>query len=162
MIVVYAMISARFMNNEKNLASPWFFKYLKSNNIGGFIRIKKSTEALRPAILLKQADADSDEVGDVCDNCLQASNPAQIDTSRDGYGNACDFDYDNNGGVDQSDKALFEDAWQCTAGQGCYDPDIDSDSNGVIGMSDLTGFRGSWLGTPGPSGLSCAGTTPCP
>jgi hypothetical protein len=36
------------------------------------------------------------------------------------------------------------------------------DSNGSVGQSDLTGFQGAWLGTAGPSGLSCAGTTPCP
>jgi hypothetical protein len=37
-----------------------------------------------------QADADGDNVGDVCDNCPNAFNPAQTDADGDGAGNACD------------------------------------------------------------------------
>jgi hypothetical protein len=39
---------------------------------------------------------------------------------------------------------------------------VDSDSNGTIGLFDYVLLRQQWQGPPGPSGLSCAGTTPCP
>ena len=42
-------------------------------------------------------DTDGDGIADELDNCLNKSNPAQIDTNSDGYGNACDADYNNDG-----------------------------------------------------------------
>ena len=44
-----------------------------------------------------QEDTDSDNVGDVCDNCPELSNPDQQDSDSDGNGDACDDDDDNDG-----------------------------------------------------------------
>src|SRR5262245_51564982 len=52
-------------------------------------------------------DADQDSVDDVHDNCLGVYNPDQLDTNQDGYGNACDADYDNDGVVEAPDFLLF-------------------------------------------------------
>src|SRR5215510_7046854 len=42
-------------------------------------------------------DGDADGVPDTVDNCVLTPNPAQLDSDHDGYGNACDADYDNGG-----------------------------------------------------------------
>ena len=44
-----------------------------------------------------QTDTDSDNVGDLCDNCLYAPNPDQRDSDGDGTGDICDPDDDNDG-----------------------------------------------------------------
>ena len=41
-------------------------------------------------------DADNDGICDDTDNCLGIKNPAQYDADRDGYGNICDYDVDND------------------------------------------------------------------
>jgi hypothetical protein len=107
-------------------------------------------------------DPDGDSVCTPVDNCSTVSNASQCDTNGDGYGNICDPDYDNNFGIGQSDKTAFNSAWATAPPGPPYDPDIDADCNNGIGQSDLTNFNSYWGGVPGPSGYSCAGTTPCP
>jgi hypothetical protein len=109
-------------------------------------------------------DSDGDGVCLQDDNCSAVANASQTDTNSDGYGNACDSDSDNNNAVGQSDLTALKGAWLCTATMGCYNADLDTDEplNNAIGQSDLTALKGVWLGAPGPSGLSCAGTIPCP
>lgn len=103
-------------------------------------------------------DADADGVPDPFDNCSLAPNGplrpdtgghSQRDTDGDGYGNVCDADLDNSGGiVNFSDLALFRAAF------GRSDrPDADlNGSGGIINFSDLAIFRGRFGTAPGPSG----------
>ena len=39
---------------------------------------------------------------------------------------------------------------------------VDADADGVISGSEFALTIGSYGGPPGPSGLACAGTVPCP
>jgi hypothetical protein len=84
------------------------------------------------------------------------------DTNQDGYGNICDPDFDNNGGVGISDHVILLPQWGKTVGDPGFDPEVDLDGDDAIGQKDDDILMLHWGGAPGPSGLSCAGTIPCP
>lgn len=44
-----------------------------------------------------QDDADRDEIGDNCDNCVYVANTDQTDTDNNGEGDACAVDIDGDG-----------------------------------------------------------------
>ncbi len=75
-------------------------------------------------------DADSDGLGDPCDNCPDVANADQADTDADGVGDACEVaDADNDGVPDSSDNCLF-----------VYNPDqADADGDGVGDACDDLG-----------------------
>jgi hypothetical protein len=110
------------------------------------------------------SDTDSDGVPDVFDNCsLLANGPAagtlgcwaQEDGDLDGYGNACDSDFNNDS------LTLVGDTAALMAGFASNDANLDLDCDGRVLGADVTRHE-ALLGTaPGPSGLSCAGTIPC-
>ena len=107
-------------------------------------------------------DSDADGVADAEDDCLLVPNYTQLDSNQDGYGNACDADYDDDGLVGSPDWILLAKAFGATSGSPSYDAALDADGNGVIGTAEFA-LVGSWFGDPpGPSGLACAGTIPCP
>jgi hypothetical protein len=118
-------------------------------------------------------DADGDGVGDRHDNCLEVANPDQHDANRDGFGNRCDVDVDEDGSVGALDanvlRACFG-RWvapgACGSATGCHeDPDCaesDLDGDGWVGGREFNWLRRA-LGRPlSPSGLACAGSIPCP
>ena len=84
------------------------------------------------------ADADSDGVLDGVDNCPTIANTDQIDTDRDGMGDACDSDDDGDGDADGADNCpLVANADQLdTDGDGIgnvcdSDDDGDGDADGA-------------------------------
>lgn len=113
-------------------------------------------------------DQDGDGVPDAYDNCQMVPNGplgstgacnGQEDGDLDGYGNICDFDPLNVG-------ATGLDAVAATFGQAAIvstDPNFDYNCDGAIGLDDISFvfYASSIVDTPGPSGLPCAGTTPC-
>lgn len=103
-------------------------------------------------------DADSDSVCDVIDNCSAKANPTQTDTNSDGYGNACDADWDNNGIVGVQDLGLYQTHLFHPAGTDPLDAEIDCQEppNGVVGVQDMGCWMVGFGGPPGPSGLYCA------
>lgn len=44
-----------------------------------------------------QYDADRDDIGDSCDNCVYEANTDQTDTDNNGEGDACAVDIDGDG-----------------------------------------------------------------
>lgn len=121
-------------------------------------------------------DADSDGVPDKDDNCLDIANGAseapndQIDADGDGYGNACDPDYNDDGETTTLDYAAFLACFQNNTH--VLDPNCeesDHNNDGDVTTIDYATFVSHFtesttaVGTaPGPSGLACAGTAPCP
>jgi hypothetical protein len=106
------------------------------------------------------SDGDADGVADAFDNCMEYANSDQCDSDRDGYGNLRDADFDNNGWVGVSDFSLFRSAFGDTVSPG--DANVDLTCDGTIAIPDFGRFRLLFGKAPGRSGLSCAGTVPCP
>jgi hypothetical protein len=106
-------------------------------------------------------DADADGVCDAADDCSEAANPSQLDTDLDGYGNACDADYGNDGVVGGMDFVALGRAFGARLGEPDYSPDLDANGDGVIGGPDYVVLGRLFAGPPGPSGLACAGSIPC-
>lgn len=105
-------------------------------------------------------DTDTDLVPDAFDNCtLVANGPAggnnQVDFDTDGYGNACDADYNNTGAVDGVDFGIFIANFNSLSGN------VDLTGDGVVDGLDFGPFIALFNTVPGPSGLACAGTVPC-
>lgn len=110
-------------------------------------------------------DTDLDGVPDEWDNCSSTSNTAQDDCNGDGYGNACDADYNNDGLIGGPDFGAMSAAFLSMTGDANYNCEVDCNSDGLVGGPDFGCLSASFLGTPGPSGLACAdptgATAPC-
>lgn len=87
-------------------------------------------------------DVDGDEVPDALDNCPTVKNGSQLDTDRDGAGDACDDDDDGDGVADGSDNCRVvhnpgqEDGADEFPGRGDACPPVDSDGDGVFDEDD--------------------------
>ena len=100
------------------------------------------------------ADADGDGIPDACDRCSGTPDPSQTDADQDGYGDACDGDYDQDGLVTAADDSG---GFQPCMGQNvvlnpaCYDRDFDGD--GIVDPQDRAAGFAALLarGMPGPS-----------
>ncbi len=116
--------------------------------------------ALAPTAHAQLLDRDGDGVADPLDNCLVRTNPDQRDSDRDGYGEACDADYDNNGTVDTRDFGFFLADLQSGIDQGVG---TDHDGDGEVSVLDFGTFLSQFqAGRPGPgvwkSPLEASGT----
>jgi len=114
---------------------------------------------------------DGDLDGVVCeiDNCAVVPNgpnlatyfcDAQEDGDADGYGNPCDTDLDNDGAASLADLVLMNAAQKAISTELVFDIDCD----GAASLFDLVIVNADQkvIALPGPSGLACAGTIPCP
>ena len=82
------------------------------------------------AVAAHAADLDGDGVADSSDNCVDVANASQSDADGDGYGNACDGDYNNDGVVDQGDVSIFKAAFGSQVGDAAYNGNADHNDDG--------------------------------
>ena len=99
--------------------------------------------------LYRGEDTDRDGVFDYLDNCTLVTNPTQIDSDNDGFGNICDADFDNNGIVGISDMGTV---LRCMAMPGVLCDQTDLNGDGTTSMDDITLFRNYFGKPPGPNG----------
>ena len=96
----------------------------------------------------ESADADNDGIFDSVDNCQQESNPSQLDTDGDGFGNRCDPDFNNDLVVNFIDLGIVRSRF--------FTNDADSDLNedGAVNFVDLGILRSFFFMSPGPSAFA--------
>jgi uncharacterized protein (DUF1800 family) len=92
------------------------------------------------------ADSDGDGINDAIDNCSEVANADQRDTDGDGFGNRCDADLNNDGGVNSLDIVLFRNQF------GTVGPDADFNGDGGVNSLDIVIFRSYFGKPPGPAG----------
>jgi hypothetical protein len=116
------------------------------------------------AVAIPLVDSDEDGILDSNDNCVFVPNGpirdegggVQLDTNSDGYGNICDADLNNDDRVNFGDLSLMKSVFFTD------DLDGDIDGDGRVNFGDLSLMKTMFFNPPGPSGLDCAGTVPCP
>src|SRR5262245_40939514 len=84
-----------------------------------FAALVLAAAALAPGVARAQ-DSDLDGVPDASDNCLAVANADQSDGDSDGYGDACDWDVDNDGAVGVSDVLAIQAAFGSREGDTAY------------------------------------------
>jgi len=113
-------------------------------------------------------DGDSDGVPDAFDNCTTVPNGPLLATgscnsqedwsspTTDGYGQPCDADINDDGGVG------LDDVGDILTNLNTAYPPGDLNCDGGVGLDDAGTALAVLNDPPGPSGLSCAGTgSPC-
>lgn len=96
---------------------------------------------IRSGLGMGVADTDRDGIADHVDNCPRSTNPSQLDSDGDGFGNACDADFNGDRRVDSLDEAIIRQAQGSSVGQAAFVPAADMDGDGRISALDLTRFR---------------------
>lgn len=107
----------------------------------------QGSDPLLDNIILAPGDDDLDGVPDSADNCTIVANAGQQDADNDGYGNACDGDFDNNCIVNFLDVGAFATAFLSSTTV------FDLNSDGVVNFLDYPTVVDSIFMAPGP-GLS--------
>ncbi|MGD9504758.1 MAG: dockerin type I domain-containing protein [Syntrophobacteraceae bacterium] len=86
-------------------------------------------------------DQDSDGIPDSADNAYLTANANQEDSDGDGWGNAADADYNNDGVVSAKDLATLQKAFGATSGDANYNENVDMNSDSKINSRDLNSLR---------------------
>jgi hypothetical protein len=107
-------------------------------------------------------DLDFDGVADNLDNCLEVPNAAQRDTDRDGIGNRCDFDLNNDCEIDGRDLAVVQRLLFLPGGPHAQDADFDGDRR--VDFGELALVAQALGESPGATGgaNACTCRSPAP
>lgn len=98
-------------------------------------------------------DTDGDLIDDATDNCTASKNPSQSDSDLDGFGNACDADFDQTGMVTINDFNIFRGCLIQQTLTGNYLEICDLNSDGALNDADYAKFRRSFGKPPGPTAI---------
>ncbi len=98
---------------------------------------------------------EDDPNDDVSDNCPDDFNWEQGDSDSDGYGNACDANFDNVGKVGPTDFSTFKATFNLGRKHADYDDQANHDCIGKVEASDYSIFQGMFNETQSP-GAQCA------
>lgn len=105
------------------------------------------SHAVRAISLDAGYDSDDDLVSNAKDNCLIRSNGAQSDFDGDGFGNACDPDFNNDNVVNFSDLSFMKSVFFSN------NPNADLTGDGIVNFADLAVMTAMFFRRPGPSAL---------
>ena len=115
--------------------------YLSWMNVYVGDPLMQLTRPFRPV-----ADSDGDGVPDRTDVCREQPDPDQRDADGDGFGDACDGDFDQDGVVGPSDLVRFDRALRTKTRL----PGADLDGNGVVDERDASLLTVWMFQPPGP------------
>jgi arylsulfatase A-like enzyme len=109
-------------------------------------------------------DTDADGAADACDNCSELAQDAtqRLDTDADGYGNLCDGDFNQDFAAFPNDIDIWIEDFLGGGVDRGVGTDMNCDGDVVGDDFDLLFPLFMASSPPGPSGLACAGTVPCP
>jgi hypothetical protein len=110
-------------------------------------------------------DADVDGVPDDADNCVAIANASQLDVDDDGFGNACDCDFNADGLCDEADNDVLQTCFGLTTGPAvgpaddpsCEESDMNGD--GIVAQPDYSLFLARFGGEPGPAATGASGVS---
>ncbi len=102
---------------------------------------------IRSGLGMGVSDRDNDGFADNVDNCKNTANASQLDSDRDGFGNACDADLNNDRAVNALDLALFRQSFGSRTGQANFNANADMNGDGGVNALDLAQFQ-SRFGKP--------------
>ncbi|MEM7084380.1 MAG: thrombospondin type 3 repeat-containing protein [Pseudomonadota bacterium] len=113
-----------------------------------FTRAEK-TALVRITQIDDMLDTDADGAPDFNDNCTNVANSSQIDSDADGYGNACDGDFNNDCSINFADIAAFSNKFLSA------DDLYDMNGDDIVNFIDFTLLTGSFLSPPGAGLGNC-------
>ena len=104
-----------------------------------------------PAVCDIFPDTDGDGITDNADNCTLHANVNQRDSNRDGIGNACDADFNDDGATNSADLMQFKQNFGRPVANSDFKRSLDLNSDDVIDRSDYRLLKKLYGKAPGPS-----------
>jgi hypothetical protein len=151
------------MNEEKGMKAGWMTMPLAFVATFAFLFAVSTSGAGVDPGGTGGTDVDGDGYQENIDNCSSDSNASQTDSDNDGYGNACDGDFDQDGVAGIPDFGIFKASFGLTSADPGFNKNTDCNDDDVNGVPDFGCFKAQFInglaggaGGPGPSGLSCS------